>query len=269
MKNMFKNPWSKGGELYPYEVLDASNVLKKDNAILDTMSLTNSISPESIYSAAIQLGSNELIINSFKNFQDGRYKWFFSKNNNLVGKRSNDFVLKTWKGWDSLDSQKRVVLLNIAELPENPERTTENLEKLIESSYKWKKNLYAIFWGSENAGAWTCNIFVGEAIYWAGKDTSINGKYMTASSIHKNQSPFKKVQIKDIVRGNIVTFNDGHHTEIITKISLKHFIADDGFCSIGAGRSDSDNIGEVICDGALTSSESREVNNKKNGYHKV
>ncbi|MCO6494105.1 MAG: hypothetical protein J5I91_00290 [Bacteroidetes bacterium] len=224
------------------------------------------VTPDDIAKAAETLGGNSLIMQSYQKFQNGDFKWFFSKNPNLVGKYSNVSSLKTWKGWKTLDTQQKQVICDLAGL--NPNTLPENqttLDKLIEGFKRWPQNLYAIFWGNEYGGVWTCNIFVGEALYWAGKNAVSNGKYYSAAQIHDNKGPFKAVESKNLKRGNIVTFS-GSHTEIVTKTPLKFLIADDGFCSIGAGRHNDQ--GSVKCDSSF-SLGTREINNPNNKYHAV
>lgn len=264
--------WEDNNALTESEASDLPEALKSSDFESESSFLPkgSTIPPSQILSAALKLGGDELVMQSYKKFQVGDWSWFFSKNPSLAGKRENDFTLKTWDGWDTLNSEKRTVLLDLAGLPKNPTRNTDNINKLVTASEKWRKELYAIFWGDGFDGVWTCNIFVGEAIYWAGKDTSNDeGHYLSASQIHKNSSPFIAVKKGDLVAGNIVTFHNGGHTEIVTKAPIKFVFADDGFCSIGAGRGDIETIGKESCDGSLTFSNDREIDNPNNAYHGV
>ena len=68
----------------------------------------------------------------------------------------------------------------------------------------------------------------------------IQDKYSIQSSLKKRNS-YKEVQ-----GGDIVVFGE-QHVEIITSIE-NHLIADNGFCSIGAGRGERGSDGMVNLD---------------------
>lgn len=264
MKNMFDNQWAAENSIWFNEESSKFNV--DVNSILSS----TAFSADKIATAAEQLGANTAIMDSYWNFQTNTTVWFFSKNPNLLGSYKNVTSLKTWTGWRNLSSQHKTVYCDLAKLNANTLVENDvNLKKLIDVHSKWPQEFYAVFWGNENSGTWTCNIFVGEAIYWAGKNTAKNGKYYSASQIHSDTKPFNKVEPKNLKRGNIVTMHDGAHTEIVTKSPLKFDFADDGFCSIGAGRSSRSELGTTKCDSSSTISEDREINNSSNAYHSV
>ncbi|MBP6303169.1 MAG: hypothetical protein KBG24_09090 [Bacteroidia bacterium] len=262
----FKNPWGKGS--WEYDKWFGVNGTALDGAVVQNNS---AVTPEAIARAAERLGSNQLMMDSYRQFQEGAFSWFFSKNPNLVGKYTNVSELKNWNEWRSLNTQQKEVIGNLAGVDLNAlAETNTNLEKLVNAHKRWPIGIYAIFWGSEfGGGTWTCNIFVGESLYLAGKNTvNGDGKYYSAMQIHNNGGPFKAVAAKDLKRGHIVTMHDGSHTEIVTKTPLKFLLADDGFCSIGGGRS-LDEMGVVKCDSSSTFSGDREINNSNNKYHSV
>ena len=82
----------------------------------------------------------------------------------------------------------------------------------------------------------------------------------------------KRSSYKDVKAGDIVVFGN-YHVEIITEIK-KYWIADDGFCSIGAGRGrsylDEGGDGKEKCDTRFSYNlftESREIEAKNNTYY--
>lgn len=254
----FKNPWGKVGNEYD-KWFTSKKIYNEDNDI---------ISFEEIAAAAESLGKNTIIMESYMKLQENVNKWFFSKNPDLTGKYKKPKSLKTWNDWNDLDSMQRQVICNLNNInPNTLNENKENFNKIIAGYNSWPSNLFAIFWGDKNYGTWTCNIFVGEALYWAGKSVTNKGKYYSALQIHKNIEPFKKVEPNKLKRGNIVTFHNGGHTEIVTKSPLKFTFADDGFCSIGAGRADN-TIGEIKCDSSFAN-ETREIFNENNAYHSL
>ncbi|MCQ4140628.1 hypothetical protein [Chryseobacterium sp. EO14] len=113
-------------------------------------------------------------------------------------------------------------------------------------------------------------MFVGDAIYLSnGKSfTSGNNHYYDPRQIYAGKSFLnKRSNYKDIKAGDIVVFGT-HHVEIITEIK-KFWLADDGFCSIGAGRGRSyeerEGDGKIKCD-SFFSFGTRELENKDNSY---
>ncbi|MCC6684631.1 MAG: hypothetical protein IT247_06140 [Bacteroidia bacterium] len=260
----FKKPWGKGS--WEFDKWFGVTGTALEDTVIPAKS---TITPETIALAAENLGNNEVMMDSYRQFQEGTFSWFFSKNPNLAGKYGNVSSLKTWGGWNSLNNQQQQVIGDLAGINLNTlAETTSNLNALIKGHSRWPGGLYAVFWGNEFSGTWTCNIFVGEALFWAGRNVVTNGKYYPAISIHNNIGPFKPVSAKDLVRGNIVTMHDGSHTEIVTKTPLKFLLADDGFCSIGGGRS-LDEMGVVKCDYATEITGDREIDNANNKYHSV
>lgn len=107
-----------------------------------------------------------------------------------------------------------------------------------------------VFYGAD--AIWSCNLFVGEALFMAGHTSVISGgKYLSAKQIWRGEK-LKSVNRKDVQRGDIAAF-DGIHVEIITKVVRGQWLNDDEFCSRGAGRGATGN-GEERCDSAFGSS---------------
>ncbi|WP_422092011.1 hypothetical protein [Tenacibaculum ovolyticum] len=135
----------------------------------------------------------------------------------------------------------------------------------------WRSDLYSVFWSDTSDGKrWLCNVFVGDAIYMNNRKnfTSGNNHYYDPSQIYMGKSSLRKRNnYKDVEAGDICVFGT-HHVEIITSIQ-KNLIADDGFCSIGAGRGVNpetiDGDGNIKCD-SFFSIGTRELENNNNTY---
>jgi hypothetical protein len=120
-------------------------------------------------------------------------------------------------------------------------------------------------------------VFVGDAIYLCNRSsfTSANQHYYDPRQIYRGQSPLKKRRnYKDVEVGDIVVFGD-YHMEIITQLRKNYWIADDGFCSIGAGRADNptnkEGDGKPRCDTAFSFAlgDTREIGDKNNSYYYI
>ena len=144
----------------------------------------------------------------------------------------------------------------------------------------WRDDLYSVFWSDTGDGKrWLCNVFVGDAIYLYNRQsfTSANGHYYDPSQIYMGQSSlWQRDSYKDVEEGDIVVFRnflgEWSHVEIITEIQ-NNWIADDGFCSIGAGRGGSGekgrgNMGSIECDSFFATGK-RELNNDDHSYYYV
>jgi len=59
---------------------------------------------------------------------------------------------------------------------------------------------------------------------------------------------------------------DGKHVEIVTHL-VSNIIADDGFCSRGAGRGNENEMGTEKCDQWFYLDDTRELDNSKNSFY--
>lgn len=134
----------------------------------------------------------------------------------------------------------------------------------------WRHDLYSIFWGNPFTGTWTCNIFIGDALYLTGRNIMAgNRHYYDPRQIKFGSGGFKtRKTIDEVKMGDIVVMHGGSHVEIVTKI-VNYMIADKGFCSRGAGRSYQGEMGIEKCDSnnIFTGNEDRELKNFKNSFH--
>ncbi|WP_299215073.1 hypothetical protein [uncultured Aquimarina sp.] len=224
--------------------------------------------------AAITLGQNRTIMKSYWNFHKRQQNWFFSPNPKLAGatRRPNSF--NSWSHWNSLSSSQKSTIASLAGFhytASNVKKNKDHLDRLKKAYHNWEHTLFSVFWS--NAGShkiWLCNVFVGDSIYLYNKKsfTSANRHYYDPRQILSGQTSLKKREsYKEVSPGDIVVIGTGH-VEIITSIAT-HMFADDGFCSIGAGRgSDSEGSGngQVKCDGVFSSSV-RELDNDNNTYY--
>lgn len=177
-----------------------------------------------------------------------------------------------WDDWfNKLAPNQRKTIAVLAGFKEDTTDVIKNdahLKKLTSAYKKWPKELYSVFWQTANfSGVWTCNIFVGDALYLWKKKSITNEKrhYFGPADIKAGKGPFKKLSVDNVKRGAIVVFGSTH-TEIITETKT-YWIADDGFCSIGAGRGGRSDTGTIRCDSSSTISGQREIENDNNSYY--
>jgi hypothetical protein len=265
----FKNPWAKGGEYYP-DYLEEGDTLE-GNAVSLVALPTFSNEMKGLADAAEALAGISLIMDYYYNFQEGHSGFFFSPNPNLKSATKRPSKFNSWNDWNALaPNQKRTISLlgGFKEDATNIKKNDTDLEKLKKAYDKWLVELYSVFWQNESfRGVWTCNIFVGDAIYlWKKKSiTNENKHYYGPADVKAGKGPFKKLTTDKVKRGAIVVFGSTH-TEIITETKT-YWIADDGFCSIGAGRNSRSGTGEIRCDTSTTLSGSREIENSDNSYY--
>lgn len=243
-----------------------------------------------LVAAAKKLGSDKEIMDSYWAYHEREQNWFFSPNPNLDNAeyRPDSFPSKeSWNKltseerksiwWNRFSSNQRMTLTTLAGFGwEGKGINLDNnshFSKLREGYMNWRSDLYSIFWSNlSNDKLWLCNVFVGDAIYLCnGKNfTSGNKHYYDPNQIYMGKSFLKKRNsYKNVQAGDICVFRnslgDWSHVEIITE-THDNWIADDGFCSIGAGRGGSrDNMGSIKCD-SFFSSDKRELDNDDHTY---
>ncbi len=242
--------------------------------------------------AAKKLGSDKKIMDSYWEYHERNQNWFFSPNPNLAGAASKPPSFPgadTWKKltsaernrkWNNYSSKQRMTISTLAGFGYEGKGINLNnmthVSKLREACQDdWRDDLYSVFWSdtSTNGKLWLCNVFVGDAIYlYNGKNfTSGNKHYYDPLQIYRGQSFLRKrKRYKDVQAGDIVLFGKSH-VEIVTSIQ-ENIFADDGFCSIGAGRGgDSstgrDSMGSIRCDKWIELYNHRELNNENNTYY--
>ncbi len=220
--------------------------------------------------AAKQLGSNKVIMNSYVDYEMGKQTWFFSPNPNLDGATSKPRDFKP-KKWNNLSVRQKMTIATLAGFGVEGKGININNKshslKLVEGYNKWQDNLYSVFWSDGGGKKWLCNVFVGDAIYLFNGTSFASGNkhYYSPNQIYYNHSPLKKREsYKDVEIGDIVLFGETH-MEIITDIE-HNWIADDGFCSIGAGRPNKSEMGIEKCDGFF-SDNTREIDNRNHSYY--
>lgn len=221
--------------------------------------------------SADKLAANSLVMDYYSHFEKGTYGFFFSPNPKLNSATKRPSKFSSWDDWDLLAPNQIRTLSVLGGFKEDATdviRNNTDLDKLKAAYIVWPSNLYSVFWQNEKfKGVWTCNIFVGDAIYLWKKNAIINDNrhYFGPSDIKDGKGPFKKVTTNKVSRGCIVVFGNTH-TEIITSIK-KYKFADDGFCSIGAGRGNRSSTGTIRCDGSMNPDETREIENPNNTYY--
>jgi hypothetical protein len=206
---------------------------------------------EKIASEAEELGNDPKMMNSYRDFYNNK-GYVLTTNQNL--KDSSPKVskfptaanfIRDWNSKSFFTNAQKRYLLDLADVKET-EVNLKNYEKLRNANNnKWPKGYSVVNYG-KNA-KWTCNLFVGEALFMAGYKQMNGGKYYSAKDIWEAKGPFKLVDKKDVGRGDIVAFG-GIHVEIVTKVNKGQSFFDDDFCSRGAGRGSSD-FGTEKCEG--------------------
>ena len=227
--------------------------------------------------AARQLGADTAVMSSYWKYHTREQNWFFSPNPYLESATRRPALFPDKSSWDNLSPNQRMTISALAGF--DYKATGINLDnsshllRLRAGYEQWRPDLYSIFWSDNGIGKrWLCNVFVGDAIYrYNGKSfTSGNNHYYDPKQTSLGRSLLhKRSSYKAVEAGDIVVFGT-HHMEIITEIR-KHWLADDGFCSIGAGRGENPEEqggdGKERCD--LTYSrrnEVRELENPDNSY---
>ena len=245
--------------------------------------------------AAKRLGSDTVIMDSYWKYYGREQNWFFSPNLNLDNAASRPYSFPTQESWEKLkpkereakwqrlSSRQRMTISALAGFGYQGKGinldNSHHFAKLREGYKKWRPDLYSVFWSDErNGNRWLCNVFVGDAIYLCNKRsfTAGNKHYFAPRQIYSGQSFLRKrSRYKDVQIGDIIVFGT-YHVEIITQLKKDYWIADDGFCSIGAGRAihpeaiQGDGDGKPRCDTFYESSiisDSRELGDRRNSYY--
>jgi len=220
--------------------------------------------------AAKKLGGDRIIMDSYWNFQTKKQGWFFSPNLKLESATAKPKKFNTWDDWDVAAPNQKRTLATIAGFKEdatNIKRIDSDLSKLKSAYSKWQNDLYSVFWGNQYTGTWTCNIFVGDALYLAGRNIMASNRHYYDPRQIKSGNGFKTRKTIDEVKiGDIVVMHGGSHVEIVTKF-IDYKFADKGFCSRGAGRGNQGELGIEKCDVNFQFDEDRELKNFKNSFH--
>lgn len=264
----YNNPWSAENSEWYNE--GKNNWF--ENEFVQTQNIAQQASFNTLADAAEYLGKQDLVMESYWQFQNSVYDWFFSPNPYLKSATKRPSSFKSWDDWSKFGSKVKKTIGNLAGFNKNVtdvKKTDSDLKKLKKAYKKWNSNLYSIHWASNYGGSWMCNVFVGDAIFLYKKSITNSEKhYYDPEQISKGRSPLKEVKSKDVKRGTIAVLLNGHHIEIITSLK-KYWISDDGFCSIGAGRGTRNETGSIKCDSGSTSSETREIENPNNKYFEI
>ncbi len=136
---------------------------------------------------------------------------------------------------------QKFYLMYLAGMDKNKYVKDSDYESLKKAYDKWDQRYYVVFYG--DSAKWTCNLFVGEALYMAGKNSlTSSSKYYSAKQIWNEEGIFKQIKKSEVQRGDIVSFYSGLHVEIVSQVMEEGLIFKDkvSFCSRGAGRGSSD-----------------------------
>ena len=136
----------------------------------------------SFVNAAIKLGQNKKIMDSYWDFHKRQQNWFFSPNPKLAGATRKPSSFRSWKHWSNLSSSQKSTIATLAGFnytASDVKKNDDHLERLKKAYSSWNSKLFSIFWS--NVGSykiWLCNVFVGDAIYL------YNQKSFTAANRH-------------------------------------------------------------------------------------
>ncbi|TWP23810.1 hypothetical protein ETU10_06135 [Apibacter muscae] len=206
-----------------------------------------------------KLAKDNIIMNSYKDFYGG--KGYFLTKNLLLGGSKKPFFFpikssfeKWWSSGELNIAQKKYILLLSGV---NEYNVNKNAYDSIKKGYdKWNSNYLVVVYGG-NKG-WACNFFVGEALFFAGINTVVSGKYLSAKQIWNGESSrMKLIDKKNLLAGDIAAFG-GTHVEIVIRVHRGQLFFDDDFCSRGAGRGATD-FGTEKCEGMF--GDTREIEN--------
>lgn len=176
---------------------------------------------------------------SYDAFQNKHKPWFYSPNGHLSGAAKRPSSV-SFQNWTKLHERQRRFLAELAGLDDR--RIGPKDEEVLQQALKkWPSGLYPVYMGGGvDSTTYTCNIFVGDSMFYAGK--AIFGKYHSAREFWEGRVPdFALVdKKKGVKRGDVAAFG-GHHLEIVTSVDTERDWGNDlCFCSRGAGRSSGD-----------------------------
>jgi hypothetical protein len=226
--------------------------------------------------AARKVGADEDIIGSYRRFQDGDgpILWYFTRVGQLVGAVKRPVLppasasASEWTAaWRKAGSFAGQVVADLAGKDANRLNlaATATREALAAGVANWPSDLYATGQGSTSAiTGWTCSAFVGEALCQAVRglglsntvflDKNDKGKFVFIGAKNMRGSAlFASVSAKEMAadpdsnprQGYLVSMSEGHHVEILTQLASG--APSESFCSIGAGRPDTAELGKVKC----------------------
>jgi hypothetical protein len=217
--------------------------------------------------AAEKLGADNK--ESYEKFQSGDRNWFFSPNGKLDGARRKPNGLDSFAQFEKLsknNSSAARVITDLAGL-DDTNISKADWQALKKAYGQWPSKMFAVFQAVEDRKGWTCNIFLGDSLFMAGKTKMRGGdKYYSAAEIRKYPKVFVEVPPESIQRGDIVSMHGGGHVEIVTKVIKRKTYAD-GFCSLGGGREGT--IGEEKCDELSLFESDREIDSSDNKFFRV
>lgn len=208
---------------------------------------------EIIAQKAAELASDTVIMNSYKDFFNGK-GYFLTKNSQLSGATrkpsrfpdtSKNFEQKWMSSVWFVTSQRKYILL-LAGISDSYSVKNIDYNKLKQAYNKWSSKYYVVFYGG--GMGWTCNLFVGETLSLAGKNVINNGRYYSAKQIWNGEGPFKKINKAQIKKGDIAAFG-GYNVEIVTRVTERGIFIKDkiSFCSRGAGSGGGREFGTEKC----------------------
>jgi len=229
---------------------------------------------------ARELGEDKFLIKGYDLLE--KKGVFFTKNQGI--KNCLRKPLKFASNFEAFKRNKNNQLYKTAQLrglqalaglsiSKEPNAMNENDYTKLQKAYnEWEKDYFVLFLGFQaNGDYWpACNLFVGEVIFRAyGAKKSMNGdKFYSAKDYWNNLPGFKKIEPENVQAGDIAAMSSGNHVEIVTNTMRGRFI-DDGFCSIGAGRSDGTNGKEKCDDWTNILYTPRELDNSNNKYYRI
>jgi hypothetical protein len=140
--------------------------------------------------AATKLGDDPVIMDSYWFFQTKVRNWFFSPNRHLESATHKPRKFSTWDDWSSFSANQQRTVACLAGFKEDATdvvKKESHLLKLRNGYSQWRESLYSVFWANNYSGTWTCNIFVGDAIYLAKRRSVVagNNHYYSPSQIKK------------------------------------------------------------------------------------
>lgn len=214
---------------------------------------------------AATLADYTLLIETYKEWNKKHIKFVFTTNPNLSERITKPSYFPTdklkfmdyWK--NKLLWEKREILCFLS--GKSDLSIGEHSYQAIKDAFnKWPSNYYGLVYGHNYA--WTCNMFVGEALYLMGRNIiNANGHYYSAMQMYTGEGPFEIIEKRDLNKkvlisiGDIACMDGGGHVEIVTQVNINSYF-DDDFCSRGGGRGPDD--GQVRCESLITS---REIDN--------
>lgn len=194
-----------------------------------------------IKDAAVELGGDLVIMDSYQRFQDKEVKsgltwgFFFSRDKSLAGSAKKPEKLDSWSDFDKLNLRQKLTLFQISRITgevihDRYSKNSLTLSKLKNAYDYWPNGQYAIHQSGSSEASNTCNVFVGNSLYNAGLTAHKGSKLWSANEIYKGAGgEFQEIDKAYAQPGDIAAY--GGHVAVIVLVDVENerFVTREGF----------------------------------------